>query len=42
LISAAGSAFSEFRAGAIGDVAFTDLSGEKIIADYEKVVGERG
>jgi hypothetical protein len=41
LISAAGSAFSEFRVGAIGDSAFTELSGEKIIADYEDVVGGR-
>ena len=42
LISAAGSAFSEFRVGAIGDSAFTELSGEKIVADYEEVVsGQR-
>lgn len=39
LISAAGSAFSEFRVGAIGDSAFTELSGEKIVTDFEEVVG---
>jgi hypothetical protein len=42
LIGAAGSAFSEFRVGAIGDVAFTELPGEKIIADYDSAVGGLG